>query len=130
MKETVIKDFLFTDDCALNAISEQAIEASTDRLSGACDNFSLTISNNKTEVMYQLCPGKPHVKPDITVNGEVLNNVDKFTYLRNTLSRQADIDDEVKCRISKASSAFGRLQPISGSKGASASAPSSRSTRL
>ena len=46
MKETAIKDFLFTDDCALNATSEQAMQASTDRLSGVCDNFGLTISTN------------------------------------------------------------------------------------
>ena len=110
VKETVIRDFLFADDCALNATSVQAMQVTTDRLSGSCDNFGLTISTKKTEVMYQPCPGKPHQKSNITVNGKVLNDVDKFTYLGSTLSHQANIDEEIKCRISKASSAFGRLR--------------------
>ena len=33
-----------------------------------------------------------------------------MTYLGNTLYRQANIDEEVKCRITKANSAFGRLE--------------------
>ena len=35
--------------------------------------------------------------------------MDKFTYLGSTLSRNVTIDDEVQCRLAKASSAFGRL---------------------
>ncbi len=99
VKETVIKDFLFADDCALNATSEQEMQASTDRFSVACDNF-----------MYQPCSGKPHQKSCIKVKGEMLNDVDKFSYLGSTLFRQANINEEVKCRISKTSSAFGRLK--------------------
>ncbi|XP_033096387.1 uncharacterized protein LOC117100709 [Anneissia japonica] len=43
------------------------------------------------------------------VNGEELEFVDKFTYLGSTLSQIGKIDDEVNCRIAKASVAFGRL---------------------
>ena len=39
----------------------------------------------------------------------MVNNVDKLTYLGNTLYLQANIYEEVKCRITKANSAFGRL---------------------
>ena len=60
--------------------------------------------------MYQLCPGKPHTKPNVRVNGKVLNIVDNFTYLDSTLSQHATISQEVKSRVAKASSAFGRLQ--------------------
>ena len=40
----------------------------------------------------------------------MLNDVEKFTYLGSTISRHANIDEEVTCRIAKASSTFGRLQ--------------------
>ena len=59
--------------------------------------------------MFQPAPGKPYLKPHITVNDTVLNDVEKFTYLGNTISRHVNIDEEVTCTIEKASSAFGRL---------------------
>ena len=72
--------------------------------------YDLTISTKKTEVVHQPAPGKPYDEPTITVNGQKLKVVDKFTYLGSTLSRAVHIDDEVTARIAKASVAFGRLR--------------------
>ena len=58
----------------------------------------------KTEVVYQPAPGKPYKEPTITMKGQRLQVVNKFTYLESTLSRVVQIDDE------KASAAFGRLR--------------------
>ena len=80
-----------------------------DKFSSACDNFGLTISTKKTEVMFQPAPGNQYYKPQIQVKGQTLQAVENFTYLGSTLSRSANIDVEVNSRISKASSAFGRL---------------------
>ena len=81
-----------------------------DRFSSACDNFGLTISTTKTEVMHQTAPGKPYHEPCVTVKGQNLQVVDHSTYLGSTLSREANIDAEVNNRIAKASAAFGRLR--------------------
>ena len=75
------------------------------KVSQSCD---LTISTKKTEAVHQPAPGKPYNEPTITVNGQNLKVVDKFTYLESTLSRAVHIDDEVTARIAKASVAFGR----------------------
>ena len=104
-----INDLLFADDCALNAATEAVMQHSVDLFSDACDNFGLTISTKKTEVMHQPAPAKPYVEPNITINGQRLNSVSKFTYLGSTLSRNVVIDDEVNARLAKASAAFGRL---------------------
>ena len=109
VKETVLRDFLFADDCALNASEEQEMQAEMDSFSAACNNFGLTISTKKTEVMLQPAPGNQYHEPQITVNGQTLQAVETFTYLGSTLSRTATIDAEINNRISKASSAFGRL---------------------
>ena len=53
---------------------------------------------------------KPYKEPTITVKGQRLQVVDKFTYLGSTLSRVVHIDDEVNARIAKASAGFGRLR--------------------
>ena len=73
------------------------MQGAVDRLSKACDNFQLTISTKKTEVV-QPAPGKPYSEPTITVNGQKLQVVDKFTYLGSPLSRVVHIDDEVSAR--------------------------------
>ena len=103
VKETTIKDFLLADGCALSVTTEQKMQTSTDKLSGACDNFGLTIST-PPQVMY-ISPflESPTQNKNITVNGEVLKFLDKFTHLGSSLSRHATIDKE-------ASIAFGRLQ--------------------
>ena len=76
----------------------------------ACDDYDLTISTKKTEVVHQPAPGKPYSEPTITVYGQKLQVVDKFTYLGSTLSREVHIDDEATARTAKASVAFGRLR--------------------
>ena len=65
-----------------------------------CDWFGLTISTEKTEVLYQPAPDKPYFEPDIKVVGQ-------FTNLDSKLSRNVTIDDEVQCSLTKASFAFG-----------------------
>ena len=109
VKKDSVNDLLFADDCALNATSEAGMQSSADIFSEACTNFGLTISTKKTEVMHQPANGKPYVEPDITINGQRLNVVDKFTYLGSTLSRSVTIDEEINSRLAKASAAFGRL---------------------
>ena len=100
-----LRDFLFDDGCTLNAGDEQEMQLQIDRFSSACDNFGLKISNKKTEVMVQLAPGNQYHEPQIQVNGQTLQAVETFTYLGNTLSRNATIDAEIN-RISKESNAF------------------------
>ena len=84
------------------------MQRAMDQVSQSCDNYDLTISTKKTEVVHQPAPGKPYNEPTITVNGQKLKVVDKFTYLGSTLSRAVHIDDEITARIAKASVAFGR----------------------
>ncbi|KAL9961518.1 hypothetical protein ACROYT_G030473 [Oculina patagonica] len=84
VKETVLRDFLFADDCAVNASNKQEMQALN----------------------------KQYHKPQITVNGQTLQAVESFTYgyLGSTLSRNANIDAEINNRVSKVCSAFGRLR--------------------
>ena len=104
----VLDEFLFADGLAKGAPTEEKMQKGMDQVSDSCDSYDLTISIKKTEVAYQPPPGKPYTKPTITVKGQRLQVVDKFTYLGSTLSRVEHIDDEVNDRIAKASAAFGR----------------------
>ena len=86
------------------------MQRAMDQVSQSCDNYDLTISTTKTEVAHQPAPGKPYNEPNITLNGQNLIVVDKFTCLGSTVARAVHIDNEVTARIVKASVAFERLR--------------------
>ena len=86
VKIDIVNEFLFADDCPLNATTKINTQNSIDKLSMASHYFGLTISTNKTEVMLQPVPGKPYVEPNITIKGQRLKVQEKFIYLGSTLS--------------------------------------------
>ena len=104
----VLDEFLFADDMAKGAPTEEIMQKGMDQVSDSCDSYDLTINIKKAEVVYQPAPGKPNKGPIIIVKDQRLQVVDKFTYLGSTLSRVVHIGDEVNARIVKASAAFGR----------------------
>ena len=110
MQTEVLDEFLFADDMAKGAPTEEKMQKGADQVSDSCDSYDHTISIKGTEVVYQPAPGKAYKEPTITVKGQGLQMVDKFAYLGSTLSRAVHIDDEANARIAKASAAFGRLQ--------------------
>ena len=110
MQTEVLDEFLFADDMAKGAPTEEKMQKGMDQVSDSCDSYDLTISIKKTEAVYQPAPGKPYKEPTITVKGQRLQVVDKFTYFGRTLSRVVHIDDEVNARSAKASVTFGRLR--------------------
>ena len=103
----MLDELLYADDMDKNANSEANMQRAMDQVSQSCDNYDLTISTKKTEVVHQPAPRKPYNE---------LNVVDKFAYLGSTHSRAVHIDDEVTARIAKASVAFGRPCKCLGAK--------------
>ena len=89
--------------------SELEMHCRMDKFSSACNAFGLTISTKKTEVTYEPAPQEEYSEPSITVNGETLKAMDKFTYLGSTLARNVHINNDVYQRIAKVSAAFGKL---------------------
>ena len=59
MQPNVVDKFLYADGFADNDKSEDNMEGIIDRMSKACDDFQLTISTKKTDVLHQPAPGKP-----------------------------------------------------------------------
>ena len=94
----VLDEFLFADDMAKSAPTEEKMQKGVDQVSDSSDSYDLTMSIKKTEIVYHPAPGKPYKEPIITVKGQRLQVVEKFIYLRSTLSRFVHIDDEVNAR--------------------------------
>ena len=66
----VLDKFLFADDMAKCAPTEEKMQKGVDQVSDSCDSYDLTISIKKTEVVYQPAPGKPYKEPTIIVKGQ------------------------------------------------------------
>ncbi|VDM04641.1 unnamed protein product [Schistocephalus solidus] len=96
-------DLLFTDDCALNTVTEEDMQMSMDIFAAGCADFGLTISTAKMVVMHQPPLSVEYNAPRINVNGDQLKNVESFVYMGSTFSRKTRINDEVSKRIAKAS---------------------------
>ena len=102
----IVRDFLFADDCALAAHSEVDLQELADCFATAAKSFGLTVSIKKTEVLRQLAPNTAWPPPNITMDGNALKNVDTFKYINSCINSAGNLDDEVLCRISRASQAF------------------------
>ena len=103
-----MRELLFADDSALVAHSTEEIQKIVDAFSDASKKFGLKINIKKTEVLYQ--PNSTRTREeDIMVDGNKLNSVLEFTYLRSTIPSNST-DDEIQRRMAKASASFGRLR--------------------
>lgn len=111
VQSALLRELLYADDCGLFAHSEEELQVLMDRFTSAANNFGLTISIKKTEVMFQAAPyDRTASAPMITVDGEQLTNCDQFTYLGSVLSADCQLDKEISQRIGKASASFGALR--------------------
>ena len=91
------QDFIFADDYALSVSNQWDMQLSMDLFATVCNNFGLTLSFKKTEVMYQPAPGTPNIEPYITINFQKLASATKFLHLRSTLPKIATLDEPQGC---------------------------------
>ena len=55
----VLDKFLFADDMAKDALTDENMQKGVDQVSNSCDSYDPTISIRKTGMVYQPAPGKP-----------------------------------------------------------------------
>ena len=87
--------FLFADDVALVAHSDDDLQNLLDDFSNACDDFGLTISLQKTKIMTQ----GTDVSSSLSIKDYALEMVNSFIYLGSTITRTTSLDSEIGKRI-------------------------------
>ena len=100
--KSLVRD-LCADDCAVVAHLEDDLQRLADSRSAAIKRFGLTISIEKTKVMFQPAKKPRANMSEIKIDGMALNNVDFFAYLGSSLSSSDGLDNEVSNCIAKAS---------------------------
>ena len=106
-----IVELQYADDNVVCAQSENDLQMILNAFANAYCRLGLSINVGKTQVLYQPPPTEViRVAPNIEINGESLETVDRFSYLGSHLSSNTNIDDEVQYRLRCANSAFGKLR--------------------
>ena len=105
VRESLIRDMLFADDAAITTHTQRDLQSLMDRFSQACNDFGLTISLKKTNVLGQ----DTAAPPIVTIDDYELDVVHQFTYLGSTITDNLSLDTEINKRIGKAATTFARL---------------------
>ena len=85
VSEMLVRELLYADDADLVAHSAEDTQEIMSRFANACTKFGLTISLDKTKVMFTPAPGHPYIEPDIFVYGSRLAVVKSFVYLGSSI---------------------------------------------
>ena len=99
-----IQDILYTDDLTLVAESRRELQHMLDVLDQACSRWGMTISTGKTKIL-SVGDQNEH-QPPITLQGQVLEDVESFSYLGSELEQTAKVESEVAVRLEKASKVY------------------------
>ena len=105
IQEMLIRDMPFADDAALVSHTEQQLQTLMNSFSRASQDFGMTISIKKTNVVAQ----DVEQPPSISVNSSMLDVIHEFTYLGSTVRDNLSMDTEISRCIGKAASTFARL---------------------
>nr|XP_034338546.1 uncharacterized protein LOC117692963 [Crassostrea gigas] len=103
-----LEDLDFADDLVLLFHQIKDIREKTNKLSEIGKKIWLNINSKKTKAMKV----KTRKSGPITIEGEELEEVEKFIYLRSIISRTGGSDEDINARISKARQAFAMLKPV------------------
>ena len=107
VRKVLIREMLFAEDAALTAHTEAGLHDPINCFSDVCNEFGVTVSIKKTNVLGQnVSPA-----PSISIGDNSLDAVEELTYLGSVISSSHNMDLELNGngRIGKASSTIGRL---------------------
>ena len=115
-----LDDLDFADDVVLLSSTKQHMQEKSSRMEEEARRVGLKINTGKTKTM------RMHARKQekITVNGEHIEDVEDFTYLGATVSKDGGGMRDLKNRLSKARGAFIKMKKIWNSKS------STRKTKL
>ena len=109
VEEDRLKDLDFADDIALLDSTWNGMKELTSNVQTEAAKVGLTINAEKTKIMKI---GKWQDTDSIMIEGKEIEMVESFCYLGSLIRSDSSCDKEIKTRIEKANTAFGRLEKI------------------
>jgi len=104
-----LTDLDFADDIALVDATWEGMARLTSRIETEAGTVGLRINADKTKLMVV---GHMGDEQNITAGGKQVESVEEFCYLGSVISDNGSCDKDIKTRLGKANSVFGRLNNI------------------
>ena len=106
-----INNIRYADETVLLADSEDKLQRLVQQLVQSSEERGLKMNLSKTKVMV-ISKGEDVASANITVNGEVLEQVSRYKYLGSVVTQDGRCTDEIKARIAIAKTAFNKVKPL------------------
>ena len=110
-----LSHLIFADDLALVAKSPEELESMLTDIHLASKPVGLSMNLSKTKVMLN----ETSITSTVTVDGNVIEKIDRYVYLGKTVTQAVDLLPEIKRRIALGWAAFSKVANIMKSRKAS-----------
>ncbi|KAL1446126.1 hypothetical protein WDU94_014018 [Cyamophila willieti] len=107
--EENLKNIKYADDQAVLAESERALQIMIDNINEAGKRYGMKINAGKTKVMKI---GKTEERIHLTLDGQELEQVEKFRYLGGMILSNGSCTEEIRSRISMGKAAFEKVKDL------------------
>ena len=105
---TKLEDLDFADDIALLSSTKQHIQTKTDKLAHDAERVGLKVNVDKSKLLQINSRNNDTVE----VNGQEIEDVDRFVYLGATVAKEGGGTQDIHNRVVKAREVFLRLKKI------------------
>ena len=105
-----ISSLRFANDIYLISGSNDELQQFTNSLSKHASDYGMEISSEQSKTMVNSRDESVH--ENIRINGEILEEVDKFKYLGETITKYGTSEAEIRIRLATSTSALIRLKTI------------------
>ena len=109
----LINNLRYADDVVLIATSSDDLQELVNRVRTASEKIGLLINSDKTKVMVF---GTNEMSTKISLNGEVLEEVESFVYLGSIFTRDGSCTNDIRNRLAMGRSVMQSLSSIWRSK--------------
>ena len=110
-REWELWQILFADDTALVADSEEKLQKLVEEFGRVCVRRKLRVNVNKSKVM-RCTEREDGRRLNVSLNGELLEEVDKFKYLGAQIGKRGGVEDDVSWRVGEARKAAGTVKNL------------------
>src|SRR6218665_829230 len=106
----LVNDVRFADDHGMVADSEGGLQKLMDGLNRMAKEYDMKVNIKKTKVMKVSRKGEGVI--NITIDGEILEQVERFRYLGALITSDVRCKTEIKTRIGMAKNAFNQRKEL------------------